>query len=217
MRDFFIQHDAAIKLLLVIGVFASFGLAVFNLVQVPEIEQGKLEKQTIQLIEKSVQCGEECERKINEIVARAIATLSATPSKTTTSTTSPAGLSTSTTQVSYVPIGGSGTTTNTDWVSLTNTDLFFDIGEYGKVKSSRWSANLKLKHATGQAFARLFDVTHGVVVPGSEISTKNATYTLIESGELLFLSGKNVYRVQIKSLDSTEVTFDSGRIKITGE
>lgn len=246
MRDFFIQHDAVIKLVLIVGVFASFGLTVFNLVRAPEEERGKIEKQTVQLIEKSVQCGEDCERKItevvareigalslasnekgatqcgdecvtkiNEIVGRATATLSTTPQKSTTSTTK--ATASSSQQVGYVAIGGSGTTTNTDWTGLTNTDFFFDIGDYGKVKEARWSINLKLQHGNGEAFVRLYDVTHNVTVPGSELSTKNPSFTLIESSPLTFLSGKNVYRVQIKSLSSFEVSIDGGKIKIISE
>ncbi len=211
----FIRFDAPIKILLIASILFMGGFLFFNRVEeqkgdsIPDQEEG------FQLIEK---CNQECEQKIAETVAQAIATLSAKPTAPPAQIlkTTPPPTATSKEQISYIPVGGAGSTTNTDWANLYNTDFFFDAGEYGRIKEIRWSVNLKI-FQNGEVFARLFDATHGVAIPGSEISTKSVSYSLIESSPLTFLSGKNVYRVQMKSLTGYEAFFDSGRIKIVTE
>lgn len=75
---------------------------------------------------------------------------------------------------------------------------------------------MKVAHGNGQAYARLFDVTHGIAVAGSEISTtNNSSYLRVNSGNLGLWAGRNVYRVQLKSLNSFEITYTGGRIRIT--
>ena len=72
-----------------------------------------------------------------------------------------------------------------------------------------------MANANGTAYARLYDVTHNIAVNGSEVKIENKdTSTQVVSGALSFWAGKNQYRVQIKSLNSFEVTFGSGRVKI---
>lgn len=228
LRDFFAQHDVFIKLFLLIGFFVVGGLVTFDIFTRPKTQTVSLPQNFFSGVEDGDEssfeifdtCGVECERKIHEVVSLAVATISGSPQQTPAPAPKPVASPTPApkqTQISYVPIGGTGSTTNNDWTSLQNTDFFLDTGEYGKVKESRWSANIKLKHASGEGFARLFDVTHSVAVPGSEISTTRDAFTLVESGTLIFLGGKNVYRVQIKSLSSVEVTFDAGRVKIISE
>lgn len=218
--NFFTRVDAPIKILLLAGLVA-LGILQFsdrNKEVRVVTDDGEKVIENVQLIDT---CQTECESKIRELVSEAIATLSAkvastpvaTPKPTVSPTVKPLSLQQ---QVFYVPVGSSGSTTKTDWADLLNTDFFFDIGEYGKVKETRWSANIKI-FQNGEAFARLFDVTHSVAVPGSEMITKNTNYTLIEKGPIIFLSGKNVYRVQMKSLTGYEASFDSGRVKITSE
>ena len=89
------------------------------------------------------------------------------------------------------------------------------ISRYFLSDENSHEASLKVAHANGTAFARLFDVTHGIGVSGSEISTtNNAVPKLATSGNLNLWAGRNLYRVQIKSLNSFEITFSEGRIKI---
>lgn len=217
MRELLLRLDPFIKLLFLGGLIL-VGVITFKtrteISEIKNISVSGTKQEELRVIER---CGVECEDKIKEVVSQAIATLSG---KTVQKITAPAATTQTTTQItsqtSYVPVGGAGSTTKTDWADLFNTDFFLDLGEYGKLKETRWSANLKI-FQNGESFARLFDFTHGVAVPGSEISTKNVTYTLIESGPLTFLAGKNVYRVQMKSLTGYEASFDAGRIKIVTE
>lgn len=228
LRSWFARFDVPIKLTLFMGLIVVGVFTYFNSGK-PKEKSNRVISQDVPpdtIIETQVveSCGIICEQKIFETVNRAIATLSAKlNTETKTATPVPTAKPTATAKVtkvkqtSYVPIGGTQTTTKTDWTDLTNTDFYFDISEYGTVLEAKWSANLKLQHGNGEAYARLFDVTNGVAIPGSEISTKNPSFTLVESGALSFLSGKNRYRVQMKSLSSFEVSFDAARIKIIWE
>ena len=158
------------------------------------------------------ECGEECQKTIDEEVARAIATISAS-SQAAKMPSSQAVLKG---QTAYISLSGPFTTTATDWVNLSGVESYIDLEkEYGKGAKVSWEGSLKVAHGNGQAYARLFDVTHGIAVSGSEISTtNNADSKLVTSGNLNLWAGKNLYRVQIKSLNSFEVTFGGGRIKI---
>ena len=162
-------------------------------------------------------CGEECQKQIKRIVDISIATLSSSIKKTaenpkaTTVITQPTKGETT-----YIPLSGPITTTSTGWVDAVGAEVNIDlINEYGKNATVSWDAFLKVAHGNGQAFTRLYDVTHSMAVAGSEISvTNNPVSTQISSGNINLWAGRNLYRVQIKSLNSFEITFGSGRIKI---
>lgn len=158
-------------------------------------------------------CSERCKDEIETKVSQAISTVSA--NKLTTP--QPAQVVTSETKTAYIPLSGPITTTSTGWVDAAGTDVYIDLNsDYGKNAKVSWEAFLKVAHGNGQAFARLYDVTHGISVSGSEISLINIpTSTQVSSGNLSLWAGRNLYRVQIKSLNSFEVTFGSGRIKIS--
>ncbi len=228
--NFFTRFDALIKIIFLVGFVV---LGTINFLQWRQLKAEKVVSVREQASDSSLPgessntipneaavveiCGKECEGKIRSFVAEAVATLSANAiaptQRPSTSTPKPQA---KINQVFYVPVGSSGSSTKTDWSDLTSTDFFFDIGEYGTVKEAKWSANIKI-FQNGEAYARLYDVTHSVAVPGSEIKTTSYSYSLVESEPLKFLSGKNVYRVQMKSLTGYEASFDSGKIKISAE
>ncbi len=159
-------------------------------------------------------CGEECKSQISKEVSKAIATVSGTTKEEIVYQPAPAsGQNKATT---YIPFSGPITTTSTGWVDAPGTDVYIDLaGDYGKVSGVAWDAFLKVAHGNGQASARLYDATHGIGVNGSEVSTNSPTSVQVSSGNMSLWAGRNLYRVQIKSLNSFEVTFFSGRIKIT--
>lgn len=156
--------------------------------------------------------------EVEEIVSQAIATLSGsaktknTPTIIPTSTPVPVA-----NKIAFIPLGGSGSTQNITWTDVPNAQVWLNFnGEYGQLARAWWDAFLRVDNANGTTYARLFDVTHGIAVNGSEISVSNvSTSTDVESGNLQFWSGRNLYRVQIKSLNSSFAFFDSGRIKIS--
>lgn len=163
-------------------------------------------------IEKIDICGEECRKQIEEQVAKAMATVSA-GKKTTTVTTASTD---STEKTAFIPLSGPISTTSTDWYGAPGTDFYLSLtDDYGKNAQVYWEAFLKVAHANGIAYARLFDVTHGIGVSGSEISITNSSdLKQVSSGKLSIWAGNNLYRVQLKSLNSFEVTFGNGRVKI---
>ncbi len=154
---------------------------------------------------------------VEEIVSQAVSSLSATTK--TVGITVPTSTSAPTAnKIAFIPLGGSGSTQNTNWTDVPNAQVWLNFrGEYGTLARAWWDAFLRVDNANGTTFARLFDVTHGIAVNGSEISVSNTTTsTDVESaGNLQFWAGKNLYRVQIKSLNSSYAFFDSGRIKIS--
>ncbi len=162
-------------------------------------------------------CGEDCKKQIEEIV-KENTKLVAEPSpkevvKTVVITPIPVATKT---QIAYIPIAGSVTTTSSDWYDAPNTDFYLDIEKsYNKKHTATWNASLKVAHGNGTAFARLYDVTHGIAVNGSEVKlTGNSSLTQVFSNNLSFWSGNNLYRVQFKSLNTFEITFGGGQIKI---
>jgi hypothetical protein len=117
-------------------------------------------------------------------------------------------------QTTFLPIVASGTTTQNNWVEVVGSDFSVNLSvEYGSGAYVTWDANLSIESGSGEAAARLFDVTDSVAVPGSEITTTSAQSKVITSSRLSMLNGQNTYRVQIKSKTSTTASFFGGRVK----
>lgn len=196
--------------LLLIGVFSwFFALQKTNLTKVtPNVSTNNIEYVD--------SCGTECKRQIDESISNSLSTVSATPKeviKTVTVTPIPV---TPKKQIAYIPIAGTVTTTSTDWYDAPNTDFYLNAaGDYGKQFSITWEAALKVAHGNGTAYARLYDVTHGIAVNGSDLAlVNNANLTQVYSPNLSFWAGNNLYRVQFRSLNGFEVTFGGGNLKI---
>lgn len=117
--------------------------------------------------------------------------------------------------VTYEPVfSQSFVTTSTDWVDVEGSDFEFSVGEYGSSSYISWDGVIFIQGGSGEVHARLFDVTHGVGVQGSEITGTSAKASLVSSSRLNFFSGNNTYRVQLKSLTSSPVQFNYGRVKV---
>lgn len=156
------------------------------------------------------QCGDECKKYIDsKIVIPTPTTLTKTVYQTTPKT--------KTRSVVYIPIPGSGFTTNNTWSDLSGTDFYFNKSDYPGIVDVTFEANLRLFNGNGTAFVQIFDVTHSVGVQGSDVSTSSQTSTAVVSGSVTFWAGKNLYRIQAKSLTADTAMFDGGRLKITLE
>ncbi len=142
--------------------------------------------------------------------------LPATPTPTPKPTATPLAVSQFPKTV-YVPLGGGGNTQATDWVDVPNDEVWLDFGsEFGSKAKAVFEGILRVDNANGTAYARLIDATHGIAVNGSEISLENnSQFSLSVSGNLTFWAGKNLYKVQIKSLNSSTIYLDSARIKVS--
>lgn len=215
MKEFFWKHDHLVKFFLIVIVLAlGIDLALLNKALLRAYPSEKKTSELINFPQISVvdNCGEECQKAISQKVAEAVATLSGKPAPASVSPTK-TGKNTT-----FIPIGGSFSATKTDWTDVKQGELYLDSADYGASPQISWEASLKVAHGNGKAFARLFDVTHGIAVANSEVSVENqADYKQVSSGNLNLWSGRNLYRVQVKSLNSFEVFFDSGRIKIVSQ
>lgn len=150
---------------------------------------------------------------VESLISSAISTISGvTPKPSSIPSQTPKG-----DRIVYIPLGSSGSTQATSWTDVPNAEIWLNFnGEYGQKALAWWDAFLRVDNANGTTYARLFDVTHGIAVDGSTISVSStATPTDVESENLRLWSGRNLYRVQIKSLNSSTAFFDSGRIKIS--
>jgi len=160
-------------------------------------------------------CGSNCQQLIDEKISQAMATLSGKETAKETQTTEKTTTQkTSQPQVIYIPLGGGGATTSRDWVDVGSAEVYLDVNDYPNLDKAYFEGFIKVKYGNGKAFARLYDVTHSIGVQGSDIDSASENFTLVESGSLNFWQGKNLYRVQIKSLNGYEASIDSGRIKI---
>lgn len=165
-------------------------------------------------------CGENCKEQVEKIVSDSLTSVSADTKvveketvKTVTVTPAPTS---SKKQTVYLPIPGNSGSTSTDWVDVPGTDFYLDWAkDYGEEAYLTWDASLKVLSGNGSSYARIYDVTNKIAVNGSEVSTSgNSDLEQVFSGQLYPWRGRNLYRVQIKSLNGYEATFGGGRVKI---
>ena len=162
----------------------------------------------------SGQCDLNCQQLIDQKISQAIATISG---KETIKETKTIGKTTTSSQpqVIYIPLGGSGSTSSRDWANIGNAEVYFDLNDYPSLVEARFEGFISVKNGNGKTFARLYDATHSIGVQGSDIESTSENFTMVISDVLSLWRGKNLYRVQIKSLNGYEANFDSGRIKLT--
>ncbi len=194
----------------VIGMNVALGYLLLKKPEIPPVTQPP-----VQYVD---QCGEECKSYVNQAIQAKQATQAAqaapTPVTKIIYQTTPGTKVRSTT---YVTLTGSGSTTATDWVNVGGSDFYFNPADYPGLVSVYFEANMKLMTGSGRAYVRLYDSTHGIGVQGSDASTQAGTDTVVESGQVSFWAGKNLIRVQIKSLTAESAVYNSGRLRIITE
>jgi hypothetical protein len=119
--------------------------------------------------------------------------------------------------VQYVTIPGSGSTSANVWTNLAGTEFYFDTADYPGLIEIYFEANMRLVNGNGRAYVQLYDATHGIGVQGSDVNTTSQTDTVITSGRVSFWAGKNLIRVQAKSLTADTAVYNSGRLRIVTE
>lgn len=215
MREFFWNHDAGLKLIFFFILLFSLGDLVYLNYRVGGIGEigGIRENTTIQEASVSAEaaCNEGCQKMIDQRVAEVVATISGQKKVTTIVSKVPRE-----SQTTFIPLGGGFSTKETDWADVKNSEIYISIGDYGKDPYVDWNAFLKIAGGNGKAYARLYDVTHGIAVDGSEVPVSSQDFTQASSSRLNLWSGNNLYRVQVKSLNGQTASFDSGRVKIVG-
>jgi hypothetical protein len=139
---------------------------------------------------------------------------SPSPSPKITSITTPDKKSRNTT---IIPIPGTASTDKNFWQDLNGTEFNLNTADYPNLKEAYLEVNFKLFNGNGIAFVRLFDITAGIEVWGSEVKTSSQTFTAVSSEKLTLREGNHLYRIQAKSLTADTVVYNSGRIKIIVE
>lgn len=119
--------------------------------------------------------------------------------------------------VTYVPIPGTGSAMSNVWINLAGTDFYFNTADYSGLFEVYFEANVRLVNGNGIAYFQLADITHGTGVQGSDLQTNAQTSTSVSSGKVSFWAGKNLIRVQAKSLTADTAVFDGGRLKVVVE
>ncbi len=163
------------------------------------------------------QCGADCRAYIDSKQQPASAQPVSSPTPMTAPITALAPKPTKVRATTYLPLPGSGNTTANDWTNLAGTDFYFNPGDYQGLVELYLEASIHLTNGNGVAYFRLYDATHGIAVQGGDIQTSNQTSTAIVSGKVSFWAGKNLIRVQAKSLTADTAVFDSGRLRIVTE
>jgi len=164
-------------------------------------------------------CGVECQKYIDDkIAAIPVATSSSTVVKET-KTVVQQETRAKVKSVQYVTIPGTGGSNNSAvWKDVVGSDFYLDKADYPGLVEAYFESNVRLINGSGMAMVQLVDVTHGITVQGADaMGTNSNTDTIIVSGKLNFWAGKNLYRVQIKSLTSEMAVYNSGRLKIVTE
>ena len=163
-------------------------------------------------------CGPDCQKYIDDKISKLNVkiTPSAIPVKPQ-ETTKAQPTRAKVRSVSYFPLPGNGNTTNTDWTTLIGTDFYITKNDYPGIIGVYFEANIKLVNGNGNAYFRLFDVTHGVGITASEINTMSQSSTFVSSNVISLWEGNNHYVVQAKSLTADTAVFESGRLKIFTE
>ncbi len=117
-------------------------------------------------------------------------------------------------QTSYIPVPGSGSLLAYQWTKLAGTEFYFNPADFPNLSKAYFEANMRLLNGNGLAFLRLFDLTAGIEIWGSEIQTANQADTVVVSDPLQFRTGNHLICVQAKSLTADTTVFTSGRLKI---
>ncbi|QQG41464.1 MAG: hypothetical protein HYV90_04895 [Candidatus Woesebacteria bacterium] len=211
-----VTSDTLVHIFFLICIVALTASFLFLLGEVKKVKDNKITTQDgANTIAQQVDLNE-----IKDYVTQVVVSVlkSQTPTPVATQTPTPGKVVTATSSVkktAYLNLNGTFTTTNTDWVDIAGTDTPINLEtEYGKDSYVDWDASIKISSSGSKVFVRLYDTTNKIAVNGSELESNNTIGVRTASGRLYFWRGQNVYRVQIKSLNGAEATFNGGRVKI---
>ncbi len=117
----------------------------------------------------------------------------------------------------YITIPGNGISRMMEWDSLSGTEFYFDKRDYPGLVEAYFEVNMKLVNGNGMGYVRLYDATHNVGVQGGEVQSKSQSGELVSSGKVNFWDGKNLIKVQAKTLTADTTVYSYGRLKVVTE
>lgn len=112
----------------------------------------------------------------------------------------------------YIPIGAGGSNSNNNWANMPGYEISLDPGEYSGYSNMYLEVNMRLNSAGGNAMVRLTS-SDGTAI-SSELSTPQTVYSLNTSLGFKLLSGRNTYKLQVKS-SGGEMFIQDARIKVS--
>lgn len=176
------------------------------------------------------ECGGECQRYIdNKIQAVGQAFLVSTPQPLEIPSVTPVPPTvkptkavankpaTKTRKEEILTIPGNGSTTSNEWANLTGTEFYFDTRDYPGLVEVYFEAQMRLMNGNGVGYVRIYDGTNNVAVMGGENNTTSQADVWVKSQPVYFWAGKNLMRVQARSLTADTAVYSQGRLRIITE
>lgn len=157
-------------------------------------------------------CPEACLAEIEQALAESLATVETTSREILYTPLVPTPQSQA--KAVYIPLVTSASTVKMDWTDIVPSDFYFDLTDYPGAKSVRFQAYLKALHGAGRVYVHLYDDTNKRAVDYSDLSTQSPNYELLTSSPLAIWRGNNLYRVQLRSINGTEVFLQEARLKV---
>lgn len=114
---------------------------------------------------------------------------------------------------SFIYFGVNGSTQALDWFDLAGTDIMFNPANYPGAKGFYFQADLQSDAPDRRAYARIYNVTNGLGVPGSDINFAGLNPTFEQSAAISLPAGNIQLRVQIHS-ELNLTTIYNPRIRI---
>ena len=170
-------------------------------------------------------CGEGCKEEIKnqlaslQVKTRVGETVVVLPTATPTPrpVTGGSAVKTKTRKEEILTIPGSGSAATSDWTNLAGTEFYFDTRDYPGLIEVYFEANMRLLNGNGTAYVRLFDITNSIAPSGGQNDTRSQTDVWTKSQKVYFWAGKNLIRVQAKTLTADTAVYDQGRLRIVVE
>jgi hypothetical protein len=163
-------------------------------------------------------CGSECKKYIDEKIAGVVITTSVFPTPTAKPVTAAKSTTTQKTRREEIlTIPGSGSSLINNWTDLSGTEFYFDTRDYPGLVEVYFEANMRLHNGNGVAYVRLFDITNGIAVVGGENNTTSQSDVWVKSQKVYFWAGRNLIRVQAKSLTADTAVYNQGKLRIVTE
>lgn len=113
----------------------------------------------------------------------------------------------------YVPLGSGSNTTN-DWTDVSGASAYIDTASYGRIKTATFEATVTVPAGSQKVWVRLFNATDKHPVWFSEMTTDNASPTLLTSEAITLDGGNKLYQVQMKTQLKAPTNLVQSRVRI---
>jgi hypothetical protein len=167
-------------------------------------------------------CGAECKASIATEVAKQLGegtpqepTGTIVPKPTVKSVTALAKAKTRREEVLTIP--GNGSSAVSMWSDVGGTEFYFDTRDYPGLVEVYFEANIRLINGNGTGYVRLYDITNSIAPTGGENNTSSQADVWTKSQKVYLWAGRNLMRVQARTLTADTVVYNQGRLRIVTE